>query len=496
MSAPSRPRIIVTLPARDLRSAHRQASEARDAGADLAEVRFDRWPGKGRSRMDGLFPSPVPLIATLRSRAEGGEGPDDPTERARWIARARRLPFSFVDVEQARDPIPPTGSADGPRTIVSHHLPDGSGAAEVATDLDRPVPAGAIHKLVVRCSVGELLDAVVPLLGARSAPFIVHTTGPSGPLLRAWAPRFGMAGVYAAPPRGAGGAEPPVETSQLPVDRIRPWIDAGAGAPLFAVVGRPVAHSRSPDLHHQWMRAHGRHGLYVALEFATDDELRAALPALAAGGFRGWNVTHPFKTLAFGLAGQRSEAAERCGCANTLTATNDGLIADNTDLPAMRRRLDELEAEGRWDGAGALVIGAGGAARAALAALEDRGARAEILARNPARAADLARAFHAHPVGSAGPTELSLAVHATTVGRDGTPLAVDLGRRRPRGGYLLDYVYAPTDGSLERRARAAGMRYEDGTRLLVYSAAESYRGWWGDAPSEAEIATAVREIGR
>ncbi|HEY1198723.1 MAG TPA: type I 3-dehydroquinate dehydratase, partial [Thermoplasmata archaeon] len=100
---PSPPAIVVTLPARTVADARRQMEEARTSGADLLEIRFDRFDAEELGRVDQLFPNPLPMVATLRSRAEGGEGPDDPETRVRVLGGLARHPFRWIDVELARD---------------------------------------------------------------------------------------------------------------------------------------------------------------------------------------------------------------------------------------------------------------------------------------------------------------------------------------------------------------------------------------------------------
>ncbi len=496
MTSADLPYVIATLPARSLDAARREATLAREAGADLAEVRFDRWPARERESPERLFPAPLPLIATLRSAREGGEGPDDVDSRRRWRDRVAGLPFAFVDLEGARDlPEPATRlspRAEG-RWIVSWHLPPATSPTEVHRRLSGPRPVGSVLKVVVPAGVSTAVSELVPSLppageGAR----ILHTTGPSGPLLRAWARRLGLAGVFGALPEG--GAEAPVEPSQIPVDRLRWFLEGRPEAPLFAVAGRPIGHSRSPALHSTWMRALGDHGLYVALELASEREFAEMLEPLARGGFRGLNVTHPFKAEALRAATRGARGAESCGCANTLTFEDGDVVAENTDLLAILRRLGELEREGTWAGRRLTVVGTGGAARATLAAGRSLGAELEVVGRRPDAARELAAEFGARVSASPSPTPCDLLVHATTVGRGPGTLEVDLESRVGPETFVLDWVYRPERAVLAETVAAAGGRYEDGRRLLAYSAAASYEIWWDHAPPDGLLEKALAEV--
>ncbi len=491
-----RPEIVTTLPGRSVEELRTEAALAHTSGADLAEIRADRLPPDERERLAELFPPPLPLIATLRSRAEGGEGPDAPELRADGLLAAARLPFRWIDLELRRDAglvdrLPPASTIG--RIFSLHPGPTPPEAwAGFLRELDG---VDGIGKLVVPATVSELLGTLVPLLErARGSDLVVHTTGPSGPLLRALARRFEFPLVYAALPEDASG--PAVEASQIPVDRLRPYLELDASGPLFAVVGHPVAHSKSPAVHSRWMRAEGRGGLYVALDFGNDDEFVGALSPLGSLGLRGVNVTHPFKRAALGASTEVGPGAGACGAVNCLTLVNGTVAGENTDLAAILRRLSELKTEGRWDGSRLAVLGAGGAARATLAAARELGARATVFARREGAAAGLAREFAATVGGSRPSGPAPLVVQATDVGRPGTgplelPFEVLVGTKT----HVVDWVYDAEDPGVRQATERAGGSYEDGWRLFVYQAAASYAIWWGAEPSAAEFRKAL-EVGR
>jgi shikimate dehydrogenase len=305
-----------------------------------------------------------------------------------------------------------------------------------------------------------------------------------------------MPWVYCAPPRtGATVVASPVEPAQLPVDALRRYFSAEEPRGLFAVLGRPIAHSRSPRIHMTWMRAEHRTGLYVALESGDVSEFRRAISPLAEGGFRGLNITRPLKSAAFESATTgNDEDAVRTGCANTLRLRDGRVEAFNTDVAAVRRRFEELVDSRRWDGESLLVLGAGGAARAALVAAQDRGAHATVWARRPREARETARSFGAETDRKAPARSSTLVVNATPAGRvEAGALPFDVRGALEPGSYVLDFVYAPDDPSIRRAAEASGAGYEDGHRLLVYQAAASYGLWWGRPPSDELVTRAVEE---
>lgn len=499
--SPRVPALVVSLPADSAETAREEISRARDAGADLAEVRFDRWNRAALATAGQLFPSPLPLIATLRSKSEGGSGPDDPKERAPVLLELARLPFRWIDLEAARD-LPHLDQLPDPEVlgrIISTHVTGDIDPETWGRLVRDPVASGSVRKVVAPAPIGKFLHELVPRLPPAGEAWVAAmTTGASGALSRAWAGRFGVPFVYASlPESGPGDAPPPVEASQIPADRLAKFLSSREPGPLFGVAGHPIAHSRSPRLHSRWMRREGRSGLYLALDFESESEFVDALGLLADGGFRGLNVTHPFKEAALASAGEVGPGAAACGVANCLTFRGTEVEAENTDLAAVMRRLEELRALERWDGHSLTVVGTGGSARATLAAARTLGVtRRTVVGRSREQSAALAQTFDAQASEPSEVTPDAMVVHATTVGRDGAgdlpfPFETIV---RP-GGYVLDWVYSPDRPVVAEAARRASAEYEDGRRLLVYQAAASYGLWWGEEPDAETVRETLREEG-
>jgi shikimate dehydrogenase len=502
MTTTPAPLIIASCPGRSLAAVKLELRRAANAGADLGEVRVDRLPTAEQSRLESLFPSPIPLVATLRSHAEGGEGPDSPSARAPVLEAAAGLPFRFVDLERARDVALLDSVASNlsePNSVmISAHLAASTPTAEVRRLLELPRPPGAVTKVVLPCDFERLWTDLLPGLASPNAfaPYVLHTTGPTGPILRAWAQRMGMFAVFGSLPSTSPSAPmETVEPAQVPVDQLRTQFHASPAGPLFAVVGHPIQHSRSPAIHSLWMEREHRTGLYLALDMATAQELTESLLPLAEGGFRGLNVTHPWKQVALSVASQAGPAAEAAACANTLTFEPGAISAENTDVAAVRRRLSELREVGRWDGSPVVVLGGGGAARAALAAVSSLDATSIVLARKREVAEELAREYGGMSAVGAALTPVRLVIHATPAGREGYPvLELPWTSAVGPGTHVLDFVYEPVHPVLREAAAARGGTYEDGSRLLVYQAAESYATWWGGPPSDSLQEAALREV--
>lgn len=264
-------------------------------------------------------------------------------------------------------------------------------------------------------------------------------------------------------------------------------------ARLAGVMGWPVAHSRSPRIHGYWLREAGVDGAYVPLA-VPPDALGTALAALPLLGFRGCNLTVPHKEAALAHMGSLSEAARRVGAVNTVTVGEDGALAgDNTDGLGFVRHLRETVPTWRADEP-AVVLGAGGAARAVVATLAAEGvAEIRVVNRTPQRAAALADAFGGavRPLpwrACAGALDgCGLLVNATTLGMAGRPaLAVDLARLPPEAA-VYDLVYAPLETRLLAAARARGNPAVDGLGMLIHQARPGFAAWFG-APAEPTAA--------
>lgn len=263
------------------------------------------------------------------------------------------------------------------------------------------------------------------------------------------------------------------------------------------VVGWPVAHSRSPLIHGHWLAAYGIAGAYERVA-VPPEEIDAFLRGLAAHGYVGCNVTVPHKEAAFRLLDEADETARRLRAANTLWLEDGRLAGTNTDVYGFLASLDE-QAPG-WDMAAgpAVVLGAGGAARAVVAALANRGVRPlRIANRTAARAEALCRDLDvaAELVPWSGLADAlagaRLLVNTTSLGMAGAaPLAVDLGPLDPQA-VVADIVYVPLRTALLDAAARRGHRTADGLGMLLHQAAPGFARWFGRMP---EVTPALRAL--
>jgi shikimate dehydrogenase len=263
------------------------------------------------------------------------------------------------------------------------------------------------------------------------------------------------------------------------------------GRRRLAVLGQPISHSRSPAMHAAALAELGLvpEWSYEAIE-VSPAELEVRVRAMPAEGFVGANVTVPHKLRALELSDRASAAAREIGAANTLSFEAGRMIAENTDAIGFLEALGEPPLGRR-----ALVIGAGGSARAVVWALVRGGAEVRIWNRTAARAERLARELGGEWVdgpasgGGLPAADFDLVVNATTVGMGSAdersaglkslPIAADaLGERHE----LVDLAYGPVETELATVARAAGARVVDGLEVLVRQGAASLRIWTGLEP--------------
>jgi shikimate dehydrogenase len=257
-------------------------------------------------------------------------------------------------------------------------------------------------------------------------------------------------------------------------------------APAACLIGWPAAHSRSPLIHRYWLRTLGIAGGY-SIEAVPPEEFASFIAGLARRGFVGANVTIPHKEHALRLA-EPDARARAIGAANTLWFEGDRLLATNTDVEGFVANLDACAAD--WDKVEeAMVLGAGGAARAVVFGLLERGiARVHVATRTAARAEALARQFGARvaavPWGGVAALlpRTALVVNTTSLGMHGQPpleLAID---RLPDGATVADLVYVPLETPLLVAARARGLNAADGLGMLLHQAVRGFELWFGQRP--------------
>ncbi len=257
---------------------------------------------------------------------------------------------------------------------------------------------------------------------------------------------------------------------------------------LAGIIGWPVAHSRSPRLHGYWLARHGIDGAYVPLP-VRPEHFATAVRSLRDLGFRGCNVTIPHKEAAFAVCDRLEPSAERAGAVNTLVFEGDGTIVGiNTDGLGFVAGLAQNVPDFALTEGPALLLGAGGGARAVAAALRDGGCPRVVLAnrtrsRAEALAAQLGDGVAVAEWGDRSALgEASLLVNCTSLGmKDQPPLDVALDALAPRA-VVADLVYVPRETALLCDAAARGHRTMGGLPMLLHQARVGFSQWFGITP--------------
>ena len=271
--------------------------------------------------------------------------------------------------------------------------------------------------------------------------------------------------------------------------------------PVAGVIGWPVAHSKSPIIHHFWLEKLGLDGDYARFP-VHPDRLGAAIGALTALGLRGANITVPHKQAVIPFLDRLHPDAAAIGAVNTVVVEDGGLVGYNSDAAGFLEPVRRAVQERGLPPGEALILGAGGAAQAIAYALAGDGFAVRVVNRDPARARALVRATggagdgadalydlacHSRPrLAGAG---LNLLVNTTTLGMVGAPpLAVGLDDVT-EGTFVYDIVYVPLETPLLAEARRRGMPAIDGLSMLIGQAAIAFQLFYGQpAPREHDAA--------
>lgn len=260
--------------------------------------------------------------------------------------------------------------------------------------------------------------------------------------------------------------------------------------PLAAVIGHPVAHSKSPILHGYWLKKYGISGHYIPIDIEPG-VLFEGFDALIQLGFKGANITVPHKENVMSRADEITARARKIGAANTITFGDDGTVhADNTDGMGFLENLRQSCPSWRADAGPAALLGAGGAARSVISELLDAGTpEIRLTNRNPERAQAIADIFGSKVITvpwSDAPDifdGVATAVNGTSLGMVGQPpFDISLGAL-PTNAVATDLVYTPLDTAFLQNARTRGCRTVDGLGMLLHQAAPGFERWFGVKPA-------------
>lgn len=445
--------------------------------ADLLELRLDlvRDPDVAGA-LEGRT---LPTIITCRPAWQGGGYRGSEEERSVFLSRALELGAEYVDVEWRSALEASVQSPGGRRIVLSSHHFDG-----VPGDLPeqlRAMRATGAEVVKIAVTARTLADnARLMGLATPETQTAVLAMGEAGFASRALAGRIGSCWTYA----GDG-----VAPGQVPAGRMQDefaFSRIGPSTGIYGVVGRPVSHSVSPAMHNAAFRAAHIDAVYLPLAAA---DLGDFFTFAEAFGVSGASVTAPYKVDAFHAVAASDEASQRAGAVNTLRRAAGGWEGCNTDLAGF---LVPLEREMPLSGARAVVLGAGGAARAVALALGRAKAEVTISARSAQQARQVSQVAGA-AVGAwpPPPGAWDLLVNTTPVGTfphvQESPLPPGL----LTGSLVYDLIYNPATTRLLFDAQAAGCRTIGGLDMLVAQAAEQFVWWTGVQPDRDAMRTAA-----
>ncbi|HEY3384513.1 MAG TPA: shikimate dehydrogenase [Vicinamibacterales bacterium] len=455
--------------------------------ADLVELRLD---GVRDADVSGALEGrTVPVLVTCRPVREGGAFDGAEEERLGLLRQAQQQGAEYVDVEFQADHREFVAARDGRGVVLSMH--DFAGVPRGLAGLYRAMRATGAEVVKLAVTARSLCDNL-PLVelgrdtndGVKAALVAMGTPGwPS----RILAPHFGSCWSYAGEGVAPGQMAPGRLLSEFRFRAITPRTR------VFAIVGRPIAHSVSPAMHNAAFEATGIDAVFVPLEASSADDFERFARAI---GVAGASVTVPFKVDLMSCAAEVDTVSLQTGALNTLKADGLRWVGRNADVSGF---LAPLVASGiRLGETRVSILGAGGAARAAVRALADAGARVTVWGRTREHVERVA----ALAVGTTGrlglpePSEWDLLVNATPIGMHPnvtqTPLAAS---RLARGRVVYDLVYNPAETRLLREAAAAGCRTIGGLEMLVSQACVQFEWWTGvAAPRHVMQAAAVARL--
>lgn len=472
---------------------HRALAER---GAELVELRLD-WLSRQPDLPRLLRERPTPCVVTCRRRSDRGRWRGTEDQRQALLRAAIVAGVEYVDIEDdIAGQIPRYGET---KRIISHHnfeeTPDN--LAEIHQGLAQH--DADLIKLVTMANCPGDMIRMLRLVQEATVPTIGFCMGELGVPSRILCGKFGSPFTYAT-----FSSEREMAPGQVPFETMRDVYRYDAidrETQVFGVLGDPIAHSLSPQIHNAAFRALGMNCVYLPLRVPRN-RLKATLREFEWLGIDGYSVTIPHKQGVLEFADDREQMAADIGAANTLVRGRDGKwLASNTDyqaamdslLEAIRRTEGET---GSLTGRKVLILGAGGAARAIALAMVRSGAGVTLTGRTHARAVDLAAELGCQQIQweNRGTVLADVLINCTPVGMhpnmDETPFADNWLRD---GMIVFDTIYNPENTLLLKQARSRGCMTVSGIEMFVRQAALQFERFTGQTAPLEVMQQAVRQ---
>lgn len=454
---------------------------AKSEPADLYELRFDRL--NETPDIEGLIAhADKPVIATCRSIAEGGYFGGTVEERAAVLQRAIDAGAAYVDAEE--DVVHLLRRRDGVIIIASWHdfMSVPSDLEEITRRLAE-LPCDWIKFAAIATRPTDNLTVLRAIVNSPK-PAIGIAMGEMGLASRILGPAYGSKLTFGSLSEGRGSA--PGQPAARDLAELYRVNKLTRNTAVYGLIGDPVSRSVGYRLHNRGFAENGIDAVYIPFFCRDAEEFLKALPD--GLGIRGLSVTMPHKEAAFKWAEHKGESAAAIGAANTLTRTERGWVAENTDYIAVQESLADAAKSKSLDfaAAPALVLGNGGAARAIGVALAGLGCRVAISGRRGEATAELAGVMGWTPVlwDDRAKTNWRVVANATSIGMQpnvsGTPYPAEGWRS---GMVAYESVYSPRLTRFLREADTAGCLTVDGMEMFIRQAVEQFKIWTGVALS-------------
>ncbi|SDE87339.1 shikimate dehydrogenase [Terriglobus roseus] len=428
----------------------------------------------------------VTAVATCRRQPYGGGFQGTAQQQIDILAEAAAAGCQLVDIETetaeelgiaALD----TLRANGAAVILSWH--DFQGTPALAPELDRMAPFAPDFRKIVptATTITEALQ-LIDLLETHGTDgrLIAMSMGFRGTLTRVLGPRFGSLFTFASPEGNAGTAP-----GQVSISTLQELYRAESITPetaIYAVAGLPITGSLSPCMHNTAFRTAKRNAVYIPLETDIPAELLAVVDRL---NIRGLSVTMPLKETILPHLAISDTAVQQMQTSNTLVKTTEGFAGYNTDVPGI---VGPLQRVLPLEGAKILILGAGGAARAAVFGLRDAGAHVYLLNRTHARAEALATEAGVHAIRreDLAAHTFDAIINSTPYGMKNQAMEAPIAADEMRGKVFFDLVYNPIETPLLQLAQHNGLYVIPGVEMFVEQGVRQFTLWTGEpAPREA-----------
>lgn len=445
--------------------------------ADLAELRLD-YLEEPLDVAALLTDRPCPVIVTNRPARQGGSFAGSESDRISSLMEAIALGAEYVDIEY--DAVGRLGDRLGTRIIVSYH--DFERTPKDLRSIAQSLLGTGADVIKIATYINDITEnfRLRQVAAGLGIPTIVIGMGSKGVMSRILSKKFGSLLTYAALTRKGASAPGQLTVSEL--DQLYGFRRNAADAKVFGVIANPVAHSISPHIHNAAFRKTGMNAVYVPLEV---DALGPFLEGCGVLDFGGFSVTIPHKEAALRLVDEVDDATGRIGAVNTIAVRGGRLVGTNTDCTAAVEAIRSGLLPGEeLAGKRALLLGAGGAARAMAFGLVGEGVKVTIANRTFERAerlADEAGCSHVKWEERAG-VNADIIANSTSLGMHPAVDVTPMPASALRGGQVVfDAVYNPRETRLIAEAREAGCSVVDGLEMFVAQAVAQFEFWTGQA---------------